>query len=320
MRLRTFEARTMAEALRGMRRALGEGAVLVASEELAGRVRVTAAVPPGSDSGEPAARPPEEAPLVEPRALLTACLAHHAVPPALQAALLAELGPADPTESAAALTQLLERRFRFLPLELPLPRTLAVVGPPGAGKTASVVRLTAQSVLGGQRVQVVSTDVGRAGALAQLTELLRPLGLAPVAAADAGTLVALVREVPPELPVLVDTRGVNPFEVGEVAALTEQLRAARAEPVLVLPAGLDVEDSIDAAGHFALMGARRMLVSKLDAARRLGGILAAADVGLAFAGAGINAAIGRGVPTLSAAGLARVLLHRAAPAEAGAIG
>jgi flagellar biosynthesis protein FlhF len=319
MRLRTFEARTMAEALRGMRRALGESAVLVASEERAGRVRVTATVHPNDDSGEPAG-PLEEAPAAEPQALLSACLAHHAVPPALQAALLAELDPASPTEPTAALTQLLERRFRFLPLELPLPRVLAVVGPPGAGKTASIVRLAAQSVLGGQRVQVVSTDVGRAGALAQLTELLRPLGLTPLAAADASTLAALVSEVPPELPVLVDTRGVNPFQADEVAALTEQLRAARAEPVLVLPAGLDVEDSVDAAGHFALMDARRMLVSKLDAARRLGGVLAAADVGLAFAGAGINASIGRGVPTLSAAGLARVLLHRAAPARAGGRG
>jgi flagellar biosynthesis protein FlhF len=84
---------------------------------------------------------------------------------------------------------------------------------------------------------------------------------------------------------------------------------------LVLPAGLDAQDAIEIAGNFAAIGARRLIVTRLDAVRRLGSVLAAADVGLAFAGAGLGREIGAGTPALSAAGLARVLLHRAPPRD-----
>jgi flagellar biosynthesis protein FlhF len=113
---------------------------------------------------------------------------------------------------------------------------------------------------------------------------------------------------------LVDTPGVNPFDGGEVAALADLLRAAGAEPVLVLPAGIEGGDGVEVASNFAAIGARRLIVSKLDAARRLGSVLAAADVGLAYAGVSIGPAIGRGTTPLTPGGLARVLLHRAASA------
>ena len=58
------------------------------------------------------------------------------------------------------------------------------------------------------------------------------------------------------------------------------------------------------------LGSRRLLVTKLDAARRLGGVLAAADAGLAFCDAGIGPTIGQGLSPLSAGGLARLLLRR----------
>ena len=112
---------------------------------------------------------------------------------------------------------------------------------------------------------------------------------------------------------LIDTSGINPFQGREVAALAELLRASRAEPVLVLPAGLDGEDSVEIAANFAAIGARRLMVSKLDTTRRLGSILAAADIGLAFAGASVGREIGPGTTPLSAAGLARVLLHARTP-------
>lgn len=305
MRLRTFEAPSLAEALRRMREALGEEAVLVESRKLGEVVQVTAAVE-GADLATLLG--PEPPPSL--RASLEACLARHAVPRALREELLAELDRAKPLDPAAALGQLLAARFRFAPLEAAAPARLALVGPAGAGKTATAVRLAAHAVVAGRPVRVVAADPARTGAVAQLTGLLQPLRLAPQVAAGPEELARVTADAPADGLLLVDTGGVNPFHAGELAALAELLRAARAEAVLVLPAGLDRDDSVELAANLAGLGARRMVVSKLDAARRLGGVLAAADLGIAFAGAGISPVIGRGLAGLTAAGLARVLLHK----------
>jgi len=53
-----------------------------------------------------------------------------------------------------------------------------------------------------------------------------------------------------------------------------------------------------------------MVVTKLDVAKRLGGVLAAAETGLAFTQAGVGPTIGDGLCALSADGVARLLLRR----------
>ena len=80
--------------------------------------------------------------------------------------------------------------------------------------------------------------------------------------------------------VLVDTAGVNPFRSGEVARLAQWLAPARAEVVLVLPAGTDAQDAIEIVGAFAAAGARRCVATRIDAARRVGAVVAAGAAGL----------------------------------------
>jgi flagellar biosynthesis protein FlhF len=312
MRLRSFEARSMAEAMQEVRRLLGEQAVIVATHEAGDRVRVTAACEVAEDDLE-ALLTPSMPPSVP--GTVERCLVHHAAPSSLRGALLAELARAHAGDAATGLARALEARFRFAPLALPSPRPLALVGPPGAGKTTSLVRLAAQALVAGHPVRILSTDTVRAGGLAQLRQLLEALRLEPTAVAGSDELVRLVAGSAPATSILIDTTGINPFQAGELTGLAELLRAGGAEPVLVLPAGIDAEDSVEIASNFATIGAGRMIVTKLDAARRLGGVLAAADAGLALAGAGIAPTIGRSVPSLHAAGLARVLLHRAGGAK-----
>jgi flagellar biosynthesis protein FlhF len=87
------------------------------------------------------------------------------------------------------------------------------------------------------------------------------------------------------------------------------LEISGALPVLVLDAGTGSADSADMAQTFAALGSRWLFATKLDVARRLGGVLAAADAGLALAEAGIGPTIGRGLGALSPAGLARLLVR-----------
>jgi flagellar biosynthesis protein FlhF len=309
MRLRNFEAPSVAEAMHRMRTVLGDDAVILATQELAHGVRLTAAVELASDDLSDLL-----APGVPPaiRVAVERCLTYHRAPAALRDALLSELARAHAADPAAALAQALAARFRFVPLALPSARPVALVGPPGVGKTAALVRLAAQALVAGSVARVVAAGTPRAGGLAQLQALLEPLRLAPVAARGPAELGQEIGKAGADAAVLlVDTPGVNPFDGGEVAALADLLRAAGAEPVLVLPAGIERRDGIEVASNFAAIGARRLIVSKLDAARRLGSVLGFADVGLAFAGVSIGPAIGKGTTPLTAAGLARVLLHRA---------
>jgi flagellar biosynthesis protein FlhF len=308
MRLRIFEAPSMAEALQKMRRTLGEEAVIVASQEDAAGVRLTAAVNVSGDDLAALLAPDAAEPV---RRVVVECLAFHAVPTGPREALLAGVDGIAATEPVATLTRALEARYRFEPVVLPIACPLALVGTSGAGKTTAAVRLVAQALIAGLPVRVGSADTERVAGVAQLTGLLRSLGIMPESAGTAAELRRIADAVPPGASLVLDMPGINPFHANEVAPLADLLRAARAEPVLVLPAGLDGEDSQEIAAGFAAIGVRRLIVSRLDTARRLGGVLAAADIGLAFAGAGISPQIGRGVPVLSAGGLARVLLHRA---------
>jgi flagellar biosynthesis protein FlhF len=80
----------------------------------------------------------------------------------------------------------------------------------------------------------------------------------------------------------------------------------------VLPAGLDSEDAAETARAFHLLGCRHLLPTRLDAARRLGGVLAAAASGdLAFTEAGTGMDIATGLTPLAPGWLAQRLAQGA---------
>ena len=167
--------------------------------------------------------------------------------------------------------------FRFVALDdmLRLP-ALLLLGGPGAGKTALAAKLAAR--LDPRRVLVVSTDAAHVGGLAQLEENMNALGTALAVAEDAAGLRAAVAGASTRT-VIIDTAGVTPGDEAGSARLEAFKEAARAEPVLVLPADLSAEEAVSSAVHAAGIGARLMVAMRLDLVRRLGAVLAAADAG-----------------------------------------
>ncbi|MDI3309524.1 MAG: hypothetical protein QJR07_20825 [Acetobacteraceae bacterium] len=113
---------------------------------------------------------------------------------------------------------------------------------------------------------------------------------------------------------LIDTAGCDPFDPAQAEALLLLARAAGATIVAVLPAGLDAGEAADLARAFAALGARHLLPTRLDAARRLGGVLAAAAAGLALTEAGTGPSVADGLTPLTPDWLARRL--EAGPQEA----
>ncbi len=299
MRLRVFEAPTSQQALARMREALGPDAIVVASRDVEGGVCITAAVethdPDLRDMLGPAADDAVAGRIEE-------ALAGHATPRALIDRLLAAVRESGLEDAQLALAHALGALGPRGGHAEGSPDRLALLGPCGGGKTAAAAKLAAEARLAGRRPRVASLDTGRAGGVARLQALLDPLGLS-VECCDGPETLARSE--------IVDTGGINPFRGRDLAALAELLRQLRHHPVLVLPAGLEAADSGEIAANFAALGVRRMIVSKLDMARRLGGVLTAMEAGLRLWRVSIDPAVGSALLPLTPASLARLLLGEA---------
>lgn len=186
--------------------------------------------------------------------------------------------------------------------------SVALVGPPGAGKTTLAAKLAARARRG--HPILLNTDTERIGALAQLAEYADVLGARLESIADAETMARALRGRARRI--IIDTSGVNPFDGGAMQHLASIVAAARAEPILVLPANVEREEAIAVVGAFRALPIRRLLVTRLDMVRRLGGMLAAAEAGgYHLVGGSVTPHFAYGLRPLTPVVLARRLLSAA---------
>ncbi|MFC7473208.1 hypothetical protein ACFQS7_02515 [Dankookia sp. GCM10030260] len=264
-----------------VRAALGDDAVILATRRVHGGVEVTAALDARAEAEPwliPAAAPePAPAGPAPPASAGAGPLARHSLPAALAAQLAC--GPLDRALATA---------LGFAPLPDATAAPLLLVGPPGAGKTLSCAKMATRAVLAGGVPLVVTTDGEKAGAAEQLAAFTRLLGLGLTVAPQPAALAKAVARRAAGQPVLIDSAGCDPFDASQAAALLALARAAGATLLLVLPAGLDPAEAAETAQAFRALGARHLLPTRLDAARRLGGVLAAAAAGLALTEAGLG--------------------------------
>lgn len=301
MQVRTFIARTVSAALGEVRRELGPEAVILGTRETREGVEVTAAV----ERPAPAATAPEaeheDAGLTADARFLVRAIAFHGAPTALNERICRVAAHVDDPDLTVSLTAGMDDCFSFRPAEPGAEPALALVGPPGAGKTVVAAKFALEAALRRQPLKIATTDIERPGGDNRLKALGAIVENPPVRLSPE-------RRLDWRGPRLIDTEGVNPFDAYDMARLTETVRINEAEPILVLPAGGDPYESEDMAAAFRGIGARRMIVTRLDTARRLGGLLAAAGSGLAFCLAGASPVIADGLHALTPAALARLIL------------
>lgn len=321
MRLKTFSAKSMKEVMAQVRAAMGPDAIIVSMEHGAAGdgVRVTAAsdsqVVPPRETGLPyegdlpdlqAQSAPVSASF-DP-ADIKAAVGHHGIPYELADRILATALAFEGASVVDSLAHACETLIGFAPLSLSAPRPLMLVGPPGVGKTVCTAKLAAEAVVNGVSLTLVTTDSVKAGGAQQLSHYA---GLMEIEAKIADSPDALESAVGAprnsELTV-IDSCGINPFDMREIETLVALLKAVDAEPVLVLPAGGDPLEMADIAGVFAQMGARRFIATRLDTARRHGGLLTAARGGnLALAAQCRSPYIAEHLETPTPVGLARLI-------------
>ena len=289
MRLKLYRAPTMAEAMRLVRGELGPDALILSSRRVADGMEVTAGLEVGDEPLPPS---------VKPAAAQVAALEFHGASPGLRRKLSA--GPL-PFALATVL------RFAALPLGTGS-APLLLVGPPGAGKTLSTVRLATRLVMAGTMPMVITADGQRAGATEQLAAFTRVLGLNLLVASQPAALRKALDRRCEGAPVLIDAPGADLFDPAQREGLAELRAVAGARLALVLPAGMDPAEAADVAAAHAALGADLLIATKLDVARRIGSVLAAAEAGLALAEAGIGPGAADGMVPLTPDLLSRRLM------------
>ncbi|HEX6119462.1 MAG TPA: hypothetical protein VFZ03_08410 [Dongiaceae bacterium] len=309
MRLRTFTAPSIGEAMRQVRTVLGQDAVILSSEQNGKSVIVTAAI-------EPVAAPcGTTASAVVPAGSedIESALRYHGVPKALADWLLATAVDLQGGTPQQALSAALRARFGFRPLSEHKPaKPILLAGLPGAGKSATLAKLAARAKVNGWAATAITCDLAKAGAIEQLATYAKALEIPAYRAKDTATLKRAVAKADADGLVLIDTLGTNPLKAGDLARLRDLAEAAGAEIVLVMAAGGDPIESAELAAAYAESGAARLVATKIDVARRYGGILAAAEAGrLAFAGVGSSPEIASGLAALRADQLCRLILPTA---------
>lgn len=312
MRLLVFRGRDADAAMRAVRRALGADALILETRAGDDGIEILAAAgedtrAAGERRHQPADLTPPPPPRGSPLDRRRADLEWHGLRGDLRDALL------EPDLDAA-----LARTLRFGSLELSLGAApLLFAGQPGAGKTLSVIKLATRLVLAGRPPLVIAADGRKAGAIEQLATMTCLLGLTLIVAETPDQLRRAMARRVDGAPVLVDGPGLLLDDPVDAELLGAIGAAIAAEIVLVLPAGLDPDEAGEIARAHAACGARSLLATRLDASRRVGGIVAAvAASGLTLTEYGHGTDPARDLSPLTAATLARRLERRTTCATA----
>jgi flagellar biosynthesis protein FlhF len=155
---------------------------------------------------------------------------------------------------------------------------VAFAGPAGAGKTTLLAKLAARWVLrhGPRRVAIISADAVRIGAHEQMHMLGRLLGVTTHNVFDIAELPELLFELRGCQFIMIDTAGASPRdpEVARRLRLLNQMQAS-IETSLVLPASTQAGAIDEVVQRFELAKPSSCVITKVDEAVSLGGVLSA---------------------------------------------
>jgi len=322
MRLKTFHAKTINEAMNLVRNELGADAVIIQTDESRSGVRVTAALEAGATPLPPKTAPtPQRTPIEIEKsqeiaftaefdtADIRAVLSHHGLPFDTAGHIEKTAAAVNAASLSEAVGVALETVIRFSPMTEAHTRPVMLVGPPGVGKTVCAAKLTADALLHGRSVHLISTDTKKAGGIQQLDHFAQLMKQTVSTAASPHELAAVMKSKSTEdCLTIIDSPGTNAFDMQELKTLLNFIQQVDAEPVLVMPAGLDPLDAQEIAGVFSRMGCQRFVATRLDAARRYAGIIMAARPGyLALAAISRSPFIADGLETATPIAFSRLL-------------
>jgi flagellar biosynthesis protein FlhF len=155
-------------------------------------------------------------------------------------------------------------------------RVVALVGPTGVGKTTTVAKLAANFKLAhGARVGLLTVDTYRIAAVEQLKTYAEIIDLPLSVVNDPAEMPRALDELGAVDLVFIDTAGRSPRDEVKIRELAEFLLQAKPDEVHLVLSAVAGERSLRCAvDRFAMVQVDRLILTKLDEAESLGGILA----------------------------------------------
>ncbi|HEX4377872.1 MAG TPA: flagellar biosynthesis protein FlhF [Steroidobacteraceae bacterium] len=176
---------------------------------------------------------------------------------------------------------LLGRRIQICAAPLERRGALALIGPPGSGKTTTLSKLATRYVLeqDAANLLIISADDDRLGAHEQMRSLGRLLGVRVESVGSLEEASARVAALP-ERAILVDTPGVACRDTAAATRYREWRAKAPAhlQAMLAVPASAQSGVIGDAVENFGIGTASCCVLTRLDEAVSLGGLLSSLAV------------------------------------------
>lgn len=181
--------------------------------------------------------------------------------------ILLDVFPKASVDFAQDLEEMFQKGLYFSSVleDLPL-KPLLFLGPPGSGKTTSLVKVAVQARQKNLPVHLVSLDVFKEGALDQLQILVKKFNIKVHSLSGVGELKDLLLQLSGNL-VLIDTTALNPYILSDMTYMASLIQVLDLTGILVLASGGDVQETLIVGKLFKTIGVSQVLMTKLDVFR-----------------------------------------------------
>lgn len=302
MRLKNFTAPTLTQAMRLIQAELGEDAVILSSKQILSQsgdtlMEVTAGVdksPTGVEqTSEP--NPTQHASVMKQLASsytpestvhnstqndLSALLDEHGVSKEFSARIHQACTSLEETgfTTEDTLEMVLSKMVQFTSSGKLLNghKTIAFIGPTGAGKTTTLAKLAVEERKKGKDIGLISLDSFKIGGAEQIKIYAEALQADYALCNDINEVRDALERFKHKDRIFMDTMGINPFERSRFEYLKDVLKQTDAQVNLVLPCNLHAQELATLPRAFRELNPQLLTFSKMDETAHLGGIINAA--------------------------------------------